>query len=301
MTSTLPHSYGDVTNEYRAARSEAGRVDGLYDLVWFGGGDAVSFLESLISQNVVDQEPGTVRRSFLLEPRGKLVTMMWVLRGDDRVGLLTDAGYGQVLQETLTRYRIRVDVNIEPDPRPLVTLVGPDSPQVEGWSEDGDLTVGLPLAGNVRSVTTANPDLRQVGGLAWTAVRVEAGEPVMGIDIDENTIPHETGLVPEAVDFTKGCFVGQELVARMDSRGANPPRRLMGVMITTNVIPPPNAEIVKDEKPVGAFTSPSESLALRSPVGLSLMRRDVEPGDIVTVGWDGGDAEAVAVELPMVG
>src|SRR5690606_3699759 len=268
MTITLPPTYGDVTHEYRAARSEAGRVDGLYDLLWVQGADAITFLESLISQNVIDQEPGTVRRSFLLEARGKLVTLMWVLRGADRVGLLTDAGYGSKLQQALNRYRIRVDVSIEQDPRPIVTLVGPDSPEIEGWSDDGDLTAGIPLPGNVRSITTADPDERRVGALAWTAVRVEAGEPVMGVDVDESTIPHETGLVPEAVDFTKGCFVGQELVARMDSRGANPPRRLMGVMITTNVIPPPDAEIVREDKGVGTYKFPSESLELRSPVGL---------------------------------
>jgi folate-binding protein YgfZ len=298
---TLPATYGDVTAEYRAARSEAGRIEGLYDLVWFGGKDAVSFLESLISQNVAAQEPGTVRRSFLLGPRGKITAVMWVLRDDDRVGLLTDAGYGQVVSDTLGRYRIRVKVDIEPDSRPLVVRVGPESPAVEGWSEEeGVLTAGLPLAGNRRSVTTAPVDLPPVGRLAWTAVRVEAGEPLMGVDIDEGTIPQESGLVPEAVDFTKGCFLGQELVARIDSRG-HVNQRLMGVIVTTNVIPPPGAGVVAGEKTVGAFTSPAESLTLRSPVGLSLVRREVEAGEAVALRWDGGEAPAVVADLPLVG
>jgi len=299
---TAPVSYGDVTHEYRAARSEAGRVDGLYELVWFGGADAVSFLESLLSQNIEAQPPGTVRRSFLLEPRGHITALLWVLRGEDRVGLLTDAGYGQVVAETLARYRIRVDVDIELDGRPLVTVVGPQSPLVEGWSEeDGVLTAGIPLAGNRRSVTTADPDLPKVGTLAWTAVRVEAGAPVMGVDVDSDTMPHETGLVPQSVDFTKGCFLGQELVARVDSRGGNAPRKLMGVIVTTNVIPPAGAEIVKGDKVVGKLTSPAESLTLRSPVGLSLLRREVEAGDTLVIRWEGGEATAAAAELPMVG
>ena len=299
---TAPVSYGDVTHEYRAARSEAGRVDGLYELVWFGGADAVSFLESLLSQNIEAQPPGTVRRSFLLEPRGHITALLWVLRGEDRVGLLTDAGYGQVVAETLARYRIRVDVDIELDGRPLVTVVGPQSPLVEGWSEeDGVLTAGIPLAGNRRSVTTADPDLPKVGTLAWTAVRVEAGDPVMGVDVDSDTMPHETGLVPQSVDFTKGCFLGQELVARVDSRGGNAPRKLMGVIVTTNVIPPAGAEIVKGDKVVGKLTSPAESLTLRSPVGLSLLRREVEAGDALVIRWEGGEATAAAAELPMVG
>jgi folate-binding protein YgfZ len=123
----------------------------------------------------------------------------------------------------------------------------------------------------------------------------------MGVDIDENTIPQETGLVPQAVDLTKGCFLGQELVARIDSRGGHTPRRLMGVMITTNVIPPAGAEIVADDKQVGSLTSPSESLVLRAPVGLSLLRREVEAGDPVTVRWGGGEAQAVVADLPLVG
>lgn len=298
---TPPATYGDVTSEYVAARSEAGRVDGLYDLVWFGGADAVSFLESLISQNVAAQEPGTVLRSFLLGPRGKITSVMWVLRDTDRVGLLTDAGYGEVLSDALSRYRIRVDVEIEAESRQLVAQVGPESPEIQGWSDNGSLVAALPLAGNRRSVTTAEPDLPHVGNLAWTAVRVEAGEPLMGVDIDEDTIPQESGLVPESVDFTKGCFLGQELVARIDSRGGSAPRRLMGVMITTNVIPPPGAELLADDKVVGQLTSPAESLALRSPVGLSLVRRNVEAGDAVAVRWNGGEAEAVIAELPMVG
>lgn len=297
-----PVSYGDVTAEYLAARSEAGRVDGLYELVWFTGPDAVSFLESLLSQNVADQPPGTVRRSFLLEPRGRITALLWVLRGEDRVGVLTDAGYGQVVADALTRYRIRVKVDIALDDRALVTRVGPDSPAVDGWEEShGVLTAGLPLAGNVRSVTTADPDLPRVGTLAWTAVRVEAGDPVMGVDVDSDTMPHETGLVPDAVDFAKGCFLGQELVARVDSRGGNAPRRLMGVIVTTNVIPPAGAEIVMEDRVVGKLTSPAESLTLRSPVGLSLLHRSVEPGDALVIRFEGGEASAAAAELPMVG
>jgi folate-binding protein YgfZ len=298
---TLPASYGDVTAEYRAARSEAGQVAGLYELVWFTGADAVSFLESLLSQNIEAQEPGTVRRSFLLGPRGKITALLWVLRDTDRVGLVADAGYGQVVSDTLGRYRIRVKVEIELETRLLTTQVGPESPSVDGWADtDGVLTADLPLAGNRRSLTTAQPDLPEVGRIAWKAVRVEAGEPLMGVDVDESTIPQETGLVPEAVDFNKGCFLGQELVARIDSRG-HVNQRLMGVIVTTNVIPPPEAEIVVDDKTVGKLTSPAESLTLRSPVGLSLVRREVEAGTAVTVRWEGGETTAAVAELPLVG
>lgn len=298
MSAPLP-SYGDVTSEYRAARSEAGQVEGLYDLVWFGGADAIDFLENLISQNVADQPVGSVRRSFLLGPRGKVTALLWVLRDQDRVGLVTDAGYGEVVAAGLDRYRIRVDVSIDADPRPLLTVVGPDSPEVDGWNDDGVLTAGIPLAGNRRSITTADLGLPKVGNLAWTAVRVEAGEPRMGIDIDDSTIPQETGLVPQAVDFDKGCYLGQELVARIDSRG-HVNRRLMGVKVATNVIPPSGAELISGDRVVGTLTSPAESLSLRCPVGLSLVRREVEAGSEVELRWNGETIPARVDDLPLL-
>lgn len=295
-------THGDVTTEYRSARYGAGSVSGLYELVWFSGSDAVSFLEGLISQNVVAMEPGTVRRSFLLGPQGKLIALLWVLRDTERVGLVTDAGYGKVVADTLGRYRIRVDVTIEAEDRPLITLVGPESPQVDGWSDGGGtLVADLPLAGNRRSIATGGVDAQPVGAIAWTAVRVEAGEPLMGVDVDESTIPQESGLVPSAVDFDKGCFLGQELVARIDSRG-RVNRMLRGVMVLSNVLPPHGADIVAgDGRTVGAFTSPSESLALRSPIGLGLIRHEVGSGDQVTLRWDGGEAPAAVADLPMIG
>ncbi|CAN5849096.1 folate-binding protein YgfZ [soil metagenome] len=295
-----PPSYGDVTAEYEAARTGHGSVSELWDLVWFGGADAVSFLEGLLSQNIAAMQPGEVRRSFLLGPKGKLTALLWALRDVDRVGLLTDAGYGQVVADSLGRYRIRVDVTIDHDERALTTDVGPESPETVGWEDTTELEAGLPLAGSRRRVSSGAPSGTPVGALGWTAVRVESGEPLMGVDVDENTIPHETGLVPDAVDFTKGCFLGQELVARIDSRG-HVNRSLRGLIVTTNVLPPSGVEVATDEKPVGRFTSPAESLALRAPVGLSLLRREVAAGDRVTIRWDGGEAPAVVADLPMVG
>ena len=122
----------------------------------------------------------------------------------------------------------------------------------------------------------------------------------MGIDIDERTIPQEAGLVEAAVSLTKGCFVGQELVARIDSRG-HVNRHLRGIRILTNLLPPQGAEIVAGDRTTGSITSVAESLELRAPVGLALLRREVAPGDPLQVRWDGGTAPAVAEQLPMAG
>jgi folate-binding protein YgfZ len=123
----------------------------------------------------------------------------------------------------------------------------------------------------------------------------------MGKEIDEKTIPAETGVVDRAVSFTKGCFTGQELVARIDARGGNVPRHLRGIVVGTNVVPPAGATVTADGKDVGALTSVAESLERRAPVALAYVRRAVEPPADVTVAWDGGSAPARVEELPLVG
>jgi folate-binding Fe-S cluster repair protein YgfZ len=102
------------------------------------------------------------------------------------------------------------------------------------------------------------------------------------------------------VSFTKGCFTGQELVARIDSRGGNVPRHLRGVVVLENALPPVGAKLVVDGKEVGALTSVAESLDRRAPVALAYVGRAVEPPADVTVSWDGGSAKARVETLPLV-
>ncbi|MEE8489619.1 MAG: hypothetical protein V3S43_04730, partial [Acidimicrobiia bacterium] len=83
------------------------------DLVWFRGADTIRFLNDLLSQEIGTMQPGRVTRSLLLAPQGKLDHILWVLRGDEEIGLITDGGRGQDLAATLGRYRIRVDVEVE--------------------------------------------------------------------------------------------------------------------------------------------------------------------------------------------
>jgi folate-binding protein YgfZ len=167
------------------------------------------------------------------------------------------------------------------------------------------LVANIPLGGLARYlvVGVGREELERagaplVGSLATDAVRVEAGEPIMGRDLDEKTIPHESGLVPETVSFTKGCYLGQELVARIDSRG-HVNRVLRGILVRTNVLPPEGAELISDEASVGRLTSVAESLTLRAPVGLALVRREVEPDSPVEIRWDDGSVPATVRRLPL--
>jgi len=282
---------GDITAEYRLIRSGVGSASGHHRLIRVYGSDAVSFLQGLLSQDLESMASGTVQRSFFLQPNGKLAALLWVGVGADEVVLFCDSNVAIETEALLRRYRIRVNADIELDERGVDELWGPaafttarvDSGQ---WRREGDSIVLAAAVGRLPRVFVVGKGRMAppVGRRATTAVRVEAGEPVMGIDVDTSTIPQECGFIDESVSFTKGCYLGQELVARIDTRG-HVNRWLAGIRILTNTVPPQGAEIASGGKIVGTFTSPSESLTLRSPIGLSLIRREVAPGDQVDVRW----------------
>ncbi len=311
-------TYGDVTGEYLALRRRAAFLTAWHDVVWVRGPDAVSFLDGLLSQSLGSMVPGDVAPSLLLSPQGKLRAPHTALRGEGEVGLVTDAGVGDVAAGDLSRFKIRVEVTIEHETRPAITVIGPHSAAVvretagidpgEGWQRQDEVVVaavpfrhvdlGRFVVLGVDGDRLAGAGAVRAGWAAGDAVRIEAGEPVMGVDIDEGTIPQEAGLVAGAVDFTKGCYLGQELVARIDSRG-HVNRHLRGVVMTSNVIPPPGAEILAEERVVGAVTSVAESLEVRAPVALALVRREIEPGAPVTLRWEGGTVGAEVQTLPL--
>lgn len=239
------------------------------DLVWFSGKDAVRFLNDLISREISSMTPGEVRRSLLLGPDGKLDHLLWVLKFDDRIGLVTDPGRGGELANTLGRYRIRVDVEIVPEPEPVWLVMGPyDGVDVSWGRRKRVLVVG------------ARPDLPVGTESEYDRERIAAGEPEWGVDIDEKTIPQETGLVGATVDFDKGCYLGQELVARIDSRGGNVPRHLR--MVTLSAPVDPGSPVFHGERQVGVLSSVSETS------GLGMIRREVLPGEEVRVDGVGG-------------
>ncbi len=298
-------SYGDVMAEHRAIREDVAVVEGGHEVVWVDGPGAVGFLQGILSQDVEAMEPGAVARSFLLAPQGKLEALLWLMREPERVGIVSDAGLGERVAERLGHYKIRVKATIAVEDRPVWSLWGPRSREVaevgERWVEaDGTVRVPFPARGLDRVLMIGEVGLAEVtraGELAMTAARVEAGEPVMDRDVDESTIPQETGLVPEAVSFTKGCYLGQELVARIDSRG-RVNRQLRGLAVTRNVLPPEGAGVWAGERELGRITSVSESLFVGAPIGLSLLRREAEPGDEVEIRWDSTSAPALVRQLP---
>lgn len=259
------------------------------ELVWFTGADTVRFLNDLISQEIGTAEPGEARRSFLLTPQGKLDHLMWVLRGENEIGLVVDAGRGEDLVAKLGRYRIRVQVEISLSEDGVWLVVGPYGQETGRWSGDRSALVADVSWPNLTRtlVVGERPDLASMELQAYELSRIEAGEPLMGVDVTDSTIPQETGLVSQSISFNKGCFLGQELVARLDSRGGRVNHHLR-ILRFEGDGPAVGTEVVKDGETVGVLTSAAGN------AGLSLLRRGVEPGDLVTV----GDREAVVEAVP---
>jgi tRNA-modifying protein YgfZ len=245
------------------------------DLVWFSGSDALRFLNDIISQELGDMETGDSRRSLLLAPQGKLDFLLWVIREGDRIGLVTDSGRGEALASALGRYKIRVDVDLEAEGREVWIVVGEwDGYDVSWAGVERHLVIG------------DRPELEVMSESDYETLRVDAGEPKWGVDVDQDTIPHESGLVPSSVDFSKGCFLGQELVARVDSRGGNTPRNLRRLESDGPIRP--GDPVTSEGNDVGIVTSSVGA------VGLAMLKRSVTVGDSVEV----GDGNAIVMELP---
>ncbi|HLE95184.1 MAG TPA: hypothetical protein VI689_02285 [Acidimicrobiia bacterium] len=253
-------------------------ADAAPDLVWFRGPDVVRFLNDLLSQEIAVMAPGEVRRSMLLNPQGRIDHLLWVLRGDDEVGLVTDPDRGADLAATLGRYRIRVAVEIEQSVDPRWLVVGDYSDAVGMWSRTGDgLMADVSWTAVPRFLVVGErPDLPGIDTEALERLRIGSAEPVVGVDTGQSTIPQETGLVPVTVDVDKGCFLGQELVGRIHRRGhVNKQLRVLEFPSQAAQV---GSEITIGELTVGTLTSVSGS------VGLATLRREVEPGETVMVG-----------------
>jgi folate-binding protein YgfZ len=264
------------------------------DVLEVTGPDATDFLQGQLSQDIADLQPGGSAWSFLLQPQGKVDALLRVTRRDaDRWILDVDGDYGDAVKARLERFKLRVKCDIDPLPWQCIALRGGG---VVGWLGDAlALDAAWPLHNgyDLLGPSPAPPSGVQPGTEGeYERLRIEAGWPRMGTELNDKTIPTETGLVPRTVSFTKGCFTGQELVARIDSRGGNVPRHLRGLALQSEA--PVGASVVVDEKQVGEVTSVAGDRAL------AYVGRAVEPPADATVTWEGGSVGARIESLPIV-
>lgn len=257
------------------------------------GPDAEDFLQGQLSQDVAGLAEGQSAWSLILQPQGRIDALVRVTRqGADRFILDTDGPLGQVITR-LQRFMLRTDVALEPLNWQCIAVRGPGAAEaaVAGEIVGPVPTGGIDVIGPAPQVSADAP---RVDPETLEAHRIKAGFPRMGVDIDDRTIPAEAEVVPFTVSFTKGCFTGQELVARMDSRGSTAPRYLRVLTLQGRANLGSGDQITNaDGADVGAVTSAAWDAVAESTVALGYIKRAVEMPAEVNVAGSRARASAV--------
>lgn len=270
---------------------------GSCELVWVEGEDAESFLQGLLTNDVAALDVGATCPALVLDNSGHVRGAMRCHRdGPDAFTLITSTGHGARLTELLDEYHFSETVEIiGPEPSDVVTFLdGAVPPGLPG----ADLVVpGLVPGTTDAIVADADAIVVASGRVAapadvWERRRVEAGVPLYGVDYTAANLVQEAGLEHDHVSFDKGCYLGQETVARIHYRG-QVNRRLVGVLLDGPVAP--GAGVRSAGKAVGTITSAAPTDGGGS-IGLGILRREVAAGDAVEV--DGLTRPAVVVDLP---
>ncbi len=257
------------------------------------GPDAEDFLQGQLSQDVSGLAEGQSAWSLILQPQGRIDALVRVTRQrEDRFILDTDGPLEQV-SNRLKRFMLRTDVALEPLDWQCIAVRGLGAAQaaVSGEIIGPIPTGGIDVLGPAPSVPK---DMPRIDVETLEAHRIRAGFPRMGVDIDDRAIPAEAEVVTFTVSFTKGCFTGQELVARMDSRGSTAPRYLRVLVLQGRADLAGGDQITSaDGTDVGTVTSAAFDVSTGSTVALGYIKRSVEMPAEVTVA--GGRAWASAV------
>jgi len=289
------------------------------------GSEAKAFLQGQVTNDVEALVPGTGCYAAFLTPKGKLLGDLRILDAGDELLLDTERLALQGLFNMIRRFSVGYDVELHKRTLEsgLVSLIGPASEAAARAAVAGgdalpgpqehahvELSVG-PAAVSVRAIRTdvgldllldsRDHDavwaaLRQAGAREVTdeaadCLRIELGRPRYGVDLDDTVIPQEAGLNQRAVSFTKGCYVGQETVARLFYRG-KPNRRLCGLRARGPVAP--GAELSYRDRAAGRVTSVAQSPRFGS-IALAFVRREAPDGAVVSLA---PSVEAEVVALP---
>jgi len=306
-----------LQERYRAAteavavldRSQRGKLA-------LSGSQAAEFLDSLLSNDIAAVEPGHGVTAALLTHKGRMLAEVRVLRTDAELELDCERAALQALFDALSGYRIGYDAELHKRTlqRGLLSLIGPGSERplesAPGAVEHDHVETQIDGHG-VRLIRTdvgidvacSSEDTEALAAALATAgaepideqtaeiVRIESGRPRFGVEIDETTMPQEAGIHERSVSYTKGCYIGQETVARLYWKG-KPNRHLRGLRFEQPA--EPGAPLALAGREVGVVGSVAHSPRL-GMIGLALLRREAEPGATLEVA---GGGSATVTDLP---
>ncbi|WP_257476995.1 CAF17-like 4Fe-4S cluster assembly/insertion protein YgfZ [Acidipropionibacterium jensenii] len=276
---------GNPNLEQRQMESGSGwLLLGNREVVAVSGPDRLGWLHSITSQFIEGLAPGRTVTSLVLSPTGHIEHVLHGVDDGLTFWAWTEPGKGQELVDWLDsmRFMMRVEVALRPDRTVLWT--GSGVPVPEGpVALDSEVAGGHELLVGTDDVDeiTAGLGAGQVGVRAWEALRIAAGIPRIGLDTDQRTIPNEIGLY--GTHLEKGCYRGQETVARVHTLG-RPPRRLTLLSLdgSSGELPDPGAEVTLEGRRVGTLGSVAMHHE-QGPIGLALLRRATPVDAILTV------------------
>jgi tRNA-modifying protein YgfZ len=308
----------ELDAQYRQLREECGLVDrSVRGKLIVSGSEAAEYLQGQLTNDVEALSPGEGQYAALLDRKGHMQADMRVLRtSPEEIWIDTEPEALEPARHHLEMYKIGREVAIADvtAERTILSLIGPRSVEMVGAAalpEDAcetssvgrieclavgtaggiDLIAKSTDAEGLRDALVGNGAV-EVSPDAAEVVRIEAGTPRFGAEMSTATMPAEAGIVERAISFTKGCYIGQEPVARLHYKG-RPNRHLRGLELSAPAAT--GSSLRLDEKEVGAIASVCISPA-RGPIALAIVRREAEPGTELTVGEDGVTARVV--DLP---
>jgi folate-binding protein YgfZ len=271
-------------------------VRGSGALIWVEGPDAASFLQGLLSNDVEGLAPGAACAALILDAKGHVRADVRVhADGDGAFTLVLRPGLADEVAATLERYHFSEDLEIlGPEPTDLVTLTGAAGmpPGLTAVAVPGSLPGAVDLVVDDAAAALASLGVEEAPPEALELARIAAGVPVVGVDTGAATLVQEAGLQEEAVSFSKGCYLGQETVARIAFRG-HVNRSLRGLALGAPAAV--GAALTRDGREVGRLTSTGVAPDL-GPIGLAVIRAEVAIGSSVDV--EGSEAPARVVSLP---
>jgi aminomethyltransferase len=327
--------YGQPASAHRAIRNVVGVTEHPYDILEISGEDRIEYVDNAISNEVPGQDDNSVY-ALLLNPQGRIETDMYVYNAGERLLVFLPPGEGQPLAEEWREKTFIQDVDIavatedyatfgvhgakatekvasvfsKQTPDEQLTFVrgsiggtGVTAIRTDGLTGEEGYEIICAVADATKifdALENQGLNAAPFGYETWESLTLEAGTPLFETELADS-VPNNLGL-RNAIDFEKGCFVGQEVVSRVENRGRST-KRLVG--LTAEAVPDAGATVFAGDETAGEITRAVESPSLREPIALALVDHDVgaqiaDSEKQLSVRVDGKERAATGVELPFV-